>query len=584
MNFWGSFYSNEIFIILQGLFLILVFYYAWQDIRQYSRKAITFSTFNEKKSLFEPHYSFLVSLLRSSTLLLFFMISFMFLFSGAWPFSLILLLEMMVLVFTMTLEETSNEYSLYLSEFNNAHKQLDAFRAKLNDQLESLQNVIQTIQTDRDELSSVDGKLLTVHPELTLQDSIEELTQIVESIETTLDAMNIELEKSIVAFNRDLMDYVENQNVIDIQFATSFPLPIVQDELRTAQKIKQNSITNIDTKLLQLLSKTLFTLKQYLNLTSVFVELKLPISKESIQLIVNQLPDNANLDDAGIDEIVINLYKHKWLDREIILHSLEQSLFYIINRGIFSHLSKQEIVDILQLLISQDSRDAMTRFLRNMPKERFELLYVIPRINANHAGQLALQFREFSPLKYEFTDESNKYYSMYQALVNSGHQFTFQREATLGETILRHSGVIASTYQESFDKLEDLLTYMESIKLILLTSDIQSSSVIRVSAAIELVYEYLVNLKRRPTEVLLQYIESIFLQSETNQSLLDEFSVQYNDFHQTSEQFNHKNAAKFGRSLLRELMSTEHQLLLNIISRVERERLAWDVLQKMVVV
>ena len=584
MTFWGSLYSNEIFLILQGLFIIPVVYYALKDIRLYPRLTIDYTSFDQKSKLYNPDYSMFLGFIRGLALIAFLLFSIIYLFVGAWVLSVILLVESIFLILTITLEETSIQYSLDLSKFKQAQSELRRFKNQLDEQLQSLQEVLDSISSDKSSLIKVEQEIVTIHPELTVQENINKIESIMDDINNTLDEMSLGFENSVHSFNEAIRKYIKLRKDFELDFPTSFVLPSIKNEASYVRNLRNTSIQELDPKLFKLLDKTLFSAEQYLQLVTVFVKLELPIKPESIQLLVKKIPDNPNLDATNIDEIVVQLYKNKWLDKEIILSSLENSLFFIINRGVFSHLSKEEIIDILHLLISQDSKEAMSRFLKNMPKDRFELLYVIPRINSNEAGQLALQFREFSPLKYEFTDESTKYYSMYQTLINSGHQFSFSKEATLGETILNHSGSIASTYQEAFEEMEDLLSYIESIKLLLLTSDVQSSPVMRVSSAIELVYEYLVSLQRRPAEVLLKYIESVFLQSETNPSLLEDFSKQYNEHYNSSESFTHKNAAKFGRALMRDLMSNDNQLLLAIIARVERERLAWDVLQEWVTV
>jgi hypothetical protein len=584
MTFWGSLYSNELFFILQGLFIIPVVYYALKDIRLYPRVSIDYLSFNQKSELFNPDYSGFFGFIRGLALIAFMLFSIIFLFVGAWVFSVILLVESLFLILTITLEETSIQYSLDLSKFRKAQNELSRFKNQLDEQLQSLQEVLDSISSDKASLSMIDREIITIHPELTVQENVIKIETIMDDINKTLEEMTLGFDNSIHAFNKAIGRYITLREDYELDFPTSFVLPSIKNEASYVRNLRNTSIQELDPKLFNLLEKTLFSAEQYHQLVNVFVRLELPIKQESIQLLIKKIPANPNLDATEIDEIVVSLYKNKWLEKEIILSSLEESLFFIINRGVFSHLSKQEIVDILQLLISQDSKEAMSRFLKNMPKDRFELLYVIPRINSNEAGQLALQFREFSPLKYEFTDESTKYYSMYQSLINAGHQFSFSKETPLGEMILKHSGIIASTYQEAFEQMEDLLSYIESIKLLLLTSEVQSSPVLRVSSAIELVYEYLVSLQRRPAEVLLQYIESVFLQAETNPALLEDFSKQYNEHHNSEESITHKNAAKFGRSLLRDLMTNDNQLLLAIIARVERERLAWDVLQEWVTV
>jgi hypothetical protein len=584
MTVWIGNWAGILFSLIQISFLLPITYYLFKDVSLYGRNRICFENFDRFQKKFDVHYSSFFHVIRLISIGIHLLGMMVFFFGQLWFLGLFLLIGVLFLFGTFGLENSVKVKNRNFSQFSKAHRSIVKNINKLDEVEGHRASVIENINNNISELSNIDDDLTSITPALSLKEGIQQYEQIKLQLNESLDRSEQQITEHIIFFDHSIADYIKGKHTETVFKEVIVSLPLIKDFENQIKTIHLESFNDIELQLSSHLLSSTFSPEEIEQLIGAYTNHNLPLKTKTKQQILNKLASDFAANNESQDRIIEFFYLKGLINRELILESIANSYFSIINKGVFSYLSSEEILNVLQLLIDENSKQAMTRFLKNIPKHLFYLLYHIPRINANEAGTLALRFREYSPLKFEFSDPSVNLYSMYEALLNSTHELPFYPHPgdKFGELLLQHKEQILTTYLAVYDDMEPLMRYMESIKLTLLTSSIQNSPAIRVSSAIELFYDFTTNLKKQDALILLHYIEAMFLHEETNNELLDEFKTPFNEFNRTSHHFDSKTAINVSKSILKTLLQDHQQKLLSIIALVERQRLSYDVVNQWV--
>ena len=584
MTVWIGNWAGTIFSLIQVSFLLPITYYVFKDISIYGRNRIRYENFERYQKKFDVHYSSFFHVIRLISIGIHILGVVIFFIGQFWFLGLFLLVGVLFLFGTFGLENSVRLKNRSFSQFLRAHRSITNYIDKLAEVESHRASVVLSINNNISELSNINEDLTSITPALSLEKGIQQFKQLELRLSESIDHSEQQIKEHIIFFNDSIAEFIYKESTETVPKEIKLSLPQTQEFENQIQTIKSDSFNDIEFQLYSHFLSSTFAIEEIEELIDTYTKHNIPINTKTKQEILEKLAKDFSTSIENQDRVIEFFYIKGLIDRELILESISKSFFTIINKGVFSYLSSEEILNVLQLLIDENSKQAMTRFLKNIPKHLFYLLYHIPRINANEAGTLALRFREYSPLKFEFSDPSVNLYSMYEALLNSTHELPFYPHPgdKFGELLLQHKEQILTTYLAVYDDMEPLMRYMESIKLTLLTSSIQNSPAIRVSSAIELFYDFTTNLKKQDALILLHYIEAMFLHEETNNELLDEFKTPFNEFNGTSHHFDSKTAINVSKSILKTLLQDHQQKLLSIIALVERQRLSYDVVNQWV--
>jgi hypothetical protein len=287
---------------------------------------------------------------------------------------------------------------------------------------------------------------------------------------------------------------------------------------------------------------------------------------------------------ANKQELLNRLYKANAITAEIIITYLEKNQDWIITPQMYEILNQGNLSNILSLLISKDLIESAKRFLQSLPANKLQILYRVTGEVKNATSSLILEFRHYLPLKYMFSDPSTMYFNMFSALKDSDIDLVAMMDdtdqAVLRKGLIVNKKVIQEKYEVSYQKSAALRSQFEAIKLNLISSNLQQSKLIRLESSIELFYQYVVNLRQKEGTVLFEFLESIFFIEETDKFKVEDFIK--NKGTSPNPTMTISKYVETGRTKLRQLLRTEKNLLRQIISRVEVQRLGYDELEAMV--
>jgi len=276
------------------------------------------------------------------------------------------------------------------------------------------------------------------------------------------------------------------------------------------------------------------------------------------------------------------LYSSNAITAPIIIQYLEQDQDWIITPQMYDILKSGELSNVLSLLVEKNLLQSTRKFLQKLPALKLQILYRITREIKNPTSELILEFRSFLPLRFMFSDPSTMYFNMYNALKNVGKAdgLGSQEDKTLQTSMIQDKDLILRTYQNEYDKSSELRSQFESVKLDFLSSNLKNSSMIRLEAAMELFYQYAVNLKQQEAQVLFEMLEALYFIEETDRLKLEEF--QANQGLPVTAQSSLVKYNESGKSKLKRLMNKNQSLIKQIMSRIEQQRQSYDRLLEMV--
>jgi hypothetical protein len=207
----------------------------------------------------------------------------------------------------------------------------------------------------------------------------------------------------------------------------------------------------------------------------------------------------------------------------VIINYLEQDQDWIITPQMYEILQSGELSNVLSLLVEKNLIQSAKKFLQQLPVLKLQILYRVTGEVKNQTSNLILEFRSFLPLRFLFSDPSTMYFNMYNSLVQSDFMNEFDNTNPLNEQIIKEKSKITELYQEQYEASSELRQRFESIKLNLLSSNLRQSSLIKLETAMELFYQYVVNLREQEANVLFDFLEAIFFLEETDPLKVEDY-------------------------------------------------------------
>lgn len=494
------------------------------------------------------------------------------LFSGAYLYSFLYLANIGVFtVLTLNSYRSANgnrNLTYYESQYNQILT-LSEFLPKQQEQLQTMQTEMQSFQSLLEERKKafhpyVQGDFLP--NSLKHYESLRSIYQDVlsENLEQKLRTLKEEFERGVKA-------YVENNSFVQLTTVdSSLPSQKGFNELLS----KNVEVLNHDTKnlapiLFQDFSK--YDETEIIEIIDLATKYRFSVTSNEIDHIlerVKTLPSKTQL--------LNRLYSSNAITAPIIIQYLEQDQDWIITPQMYDILKPGELSNVLSLLVEKDLLQSTRKFLQQLPALKLQILYRITREVKNSTSELILEFRSFLPLRFMFSDPSTMYFDMYNALLASGHRLNIGTYdgISFGDAIIQNNDLIMSTYQNKYNETSELRRSFESIKLDLLSSNLRQSSMIRLETAMELFYQYAVNLKQKEATVLFQLLEGCFLIEETDRLKVEQFLTNQGQAVVSATSVTKHNES--GVSKLKRLLKSEPALIKQIMSRIEQQRQSYD--------
>lgn len=280
-------------------------------------------------------------------------------------------------------------------------------------------------------------------------------------------------------------------------------------------------------------------------------------------------------------ELLNRLYSSNAITAPVIISYLEQDQDWIITPQMYEILKSGELSNVLSLLVEKDLFQSAKKFLQQLPVLKLQLLYRVTGQANNPTSDLILEFRSFLPLRFMFSDPSTMYFNMYNALVETGAMKEYFNEmVSLSEEIIVNKLSIAEQYQEAYEASSMLRQRFESVKLNLLSSNLRQSTLIKLETAMELFYQYVVNLKEAEATLLFDFLEAVFFLEETDPVKIEEYLTSKGTSIDPSLSMTKHHS--LGKTKLKQLINKERVLIKQLMSRIEYTRLAYDRLLEMV--
>ena len=377
------------------------------------------------------------------------------------------------------------------------------------------------------------------------------------------------------------------ENAVKAFVINNVNVPIPQADISTSSGkafndliIKNTDVISADTKKLSVLLFQDFSTydeKEIIEIIRLATKYRFSVTSVEIDRILHRvktLPSKADLLNL--------LYSSNAITAPIIIQYLEQDQDWIITTQMYDILKAGELSNILSLLVEKNLLQSTRKFLQKLPALKLQILYRITREVKNPTSELILEFRSFLPLRFMFSDPSTMYFNMYNALKNIGEASGLgsQEDKTLQTSMIQDKELILKTYQNEYDRSSDLRSQFESVKLDFLSSNLKNSSMIRLEAAMELFYQYAVNLRQQEAQVLYELLEALYFIEETDRLKLEEF--QTNQGIQVPAQMSLSNYNDNGKTKLKRLIGKHQSLIKQLMSRIEQQRQSYDRLLEMV--
>lgn len=499
--------------------------------------------------------------------------------SAAYLFSVILLINSItatiLLMYTFGASLGNRDLSLFTREYQKILK-LEELGKKQEEQAVVMSAELDTFRVDIETRKSEFKDLVSVETFTRSAKKYGELEDILLTMERTNVASTIPSLQS------------EFEDVVNHYIATSKKKKI-SDVATTLEEEKtfydiidaKQGIINDDTKDL---AKVLFAdfskydESQIIQIIDLATKYRFSVTAHEIDQILERVKSLSSK-----SELLNRLYSSNAITAPIVIRYLEQDQDWIITPQMYDILKPGELSNILSLLVEKDLYSSAKKFLQQLPALKLQILYRVTREVINPTSELILEFREFLPLKFLFSDPSTMYFNMYNALIGVGDTIGDQLAdlaLPLGDAIIQNKEMILHRYQDSYEESADLRRQFEGVKLNLLSSNLRQSLLIRLETAMELFYQYVVNLKVREAQALFNLLEAVFLIEETDRLKTEEYLA--NRGTAVAAATSISKHVDNGKAKLKRIIKTEATLMKQIISRVEQSRLSYDRLLEMV--
>lgn len=577
MSLFSDVFAPQLVIYSQFALLgIIAFFFAQEWVLSTRRKPSFVAFSNNMKAFDIPEWGTIQFLLGILIVLQFVFLG-LALLSGAFIYAIVYLANLSVLaivwMFSLVGFATNRDLNGFKKDFQQIHKLVELIPkqeerlASFNQQYDYFK--VQIDQRHKEFASFVSGNTFTIsYGKLAeIKELIKEIQQF--NLVKQIDSLKKEFETSLtsyIATNRKkslttVNDSIPNESALD-DILTSVDKYLADDTKQVSKQLFQDFSSFNEASIIQIID---LATKYRFSVTSKEIDMILKRVKE--------LPSKS--------ELLNRLYSSNAITAPVIISYLEQNQDWIITPQMYDILKSGELSNVLSILVEKDLFQSAKKFLQQLPVLKLQILYQVTGEANNPTSELILEFRSFLPLRFMFSDPSTMYFNMYNALVETGVMNEFFDESFhLSEEIISNKTSITEKYQEEYQKSLELRQRFESVKLNLLSSNLRQSSLIKLETAMELFYQYVVNLRQSEALLLFEFLEAVFFVEETDPIKIEEYLI--NKGTPVGASVSMIKHHESGKSKLKQLLNKERVLVKQLMSRIEHTRLAYDRLLGMV--
>lgn len=499
------------------------------------------------------------------------------LLSGAFIYAIVYLANLSVLaivwMFSLVGFATNRDLHVFKKDFQQIHNLVELVPkqeerlASFNQQYDNFK--VRVDQRHNEFASFVSGTIFVIsYGKLAeLRDLINVMQQF--NLVKQIESLKMEFETALLSYiatNRKktlttVSDSIPNESALD-SILTSVDKYLSDDTALVAAQMFQDFSKYDEATIIQIIDAA--------------TKYRFSVTAKEIDMIlerVKELPSKS--------ELLNRLYSSNAITAPVIISYLEQDQDWIITPQMYDILKSGELSNVLSLLVGKDLFQSAKKFLQQLPVLKLQILYRVTGQANNPTSDLILEFRSFLPLRFMFSDPSTMYFNMYNALVETGEMSAFFDESfSLSEEIISNKASITMQYQKAYEESSVLRQRFESVKLNLLSSNLRQSTLIKLETAMELFYQYVVNLKEVEATLLFDFLEAVFFVEETDPVKIEEYLT--NKGTSIDASLSMAKQHSLGKTRLKQLLNKERVLIKQLMSRIEHTRLAYDRLLEMV--
>jgi hypothetical protein len=580
MTLWTDVFANNLVVYLQVILLLTTIYFIVNEIQIAKGRKITFNHFLTNQKFYNLPSPRLVQIIILSLLVIQFILMLLALTGNGILYAALYVINIAVTsilwLFSLNaevgncdIEKFSSEYRA-ISRMNSSLEQKQVTIATMQEELDSIESKVQ--QTRKDFTKFTTKPIFNRSNELTRQLSVALDTAKNNNIAKQVQTLKNDFEIRLIQFiNQGTYTHVsleeqEIPGVHEFEVLLTHSSDVIQEDIKEISDLLFSDFSAFDdTSIIEIIE--------------IAEKYNFSVTEIEIRRILDRVAQLTNK-----QELLNRLYKANAITAEIIITYLEKNQDWIITPQMYEILNQGNLSNVLSLLISKDLIESAKRFLQSLPANKLQILYRVTGEVKNATSSLILEFRHYLPLKYMFSDPSTMYFNMFSALKNSDEDLITMMDDTdqqvLRKGLIVNQKIIQEKYELSYQNSASLRSQFEAVKLNLISSNLTQSKLIRLESSIELFYQYVVNLRQKEAKVLFEFLESIFFIEETDKFKVEDFIK--NKGTSPNSTMTISKYVETGRSKLRQLLRTEKNLLRQIISRVEVQRLGYDELEAMV--
>jgi hypothetical protein len=577
MSLFSDVFATQIIFYSQfALIAIVVFFFAQEWVLSTRRKPSFVSYANNVSAFDVPEWG-TTQLLLTLLIVAQFILLGLAVLSGAFIYAIVYLANLSVLsivwMFSLVGFATNRNLTVFKKDFQRIHNLLEMLPkqeerlASYNQQYDYFK--VRVDQRHSEFASFVSGNTFTISygKLVELRELIKEIKQF--NLVKQIDSLKNEFETALIAYIATnhkktlttVSDSIPNESALD-DILTGVDKYLADDTKQVSKELFKDFSNHDEATIIRIID---LATKYRFSVTSKEIDMIL----ERVKV----LPSKS--------ELLNRLYSSNAITAPVIIGYLEQNQDWIITPQMYDILKSGELSNVLSLLVEKDLFQSAKKFLQQLPVLKLQILYRVTGEANNPTSDLILEFRSFLPLRFMFSDPSTMYFNMYNALVETNAMKEFFDESfPLSEEIIKNKTSIMEQYQEEYERTSALRQRFESVKLNLLSSNLRQSSLIKLETAMELFYQYVVNLRQAEATLLFDFLEAVFFVEETDPIKIEEYLT--NKGTPVGASVSMIKHHESGKSKLKQLLNKERVLIKQLMSRVEQTRQAYDRLLEMV--
>lgn len=576
MTLFSDVFANQLVFISQWGIIFTVGFFLLHEWLLSLRRKPSFASFPKNITAYAVPELGMTQFFVSVLLISQFIFMGLALFSGAYLFGVVYLSNLSVLsivwMFSMVNFATNRDLSVFNKDFKQIHD--------LSDKIPQHQERIKSFNEQYDHFKvRVDQRHKEFSPFVGSNTFVVSYGKLAELRDLVSQLNKLDLSKQIdslkAEFEASLLEYISTKRKEPLKKVTdSIPIETsLNDILQNIEKYLSEDTKEVSEQMFQDFSN--HNEATIIRIIDIATKYRFTVTSTQIDLIlerVKALPSKS--------ELLNRLYMSNAITAPVIINYLEQDQDWIITPQMYEILQSGELSNVLSLLVEKNLIQSAKMFLQQLPVLKLQILYRVTGEVKNQTSDLILEFRSFLPLRFLFSDPSTMYFNMYNSLVQSNSMNEFDNAIPLSEQIISEKSKITELYQKEYEASSELRQRFESVKLNLLSSNLRQSSLIKLETAMELFYQYVVNLREVEANVLFDFLEAIFFLEETDPIKVEEYMV--NKGKPIGDSVLLLKHREYGKKRLKEIINKERVLIKQLISRIEQVRLSYDRLLEMV--